>query len=151
MFSEGQTARTAAKAKYDGEMAARKSSLETEWGQAYQTKMQQAISAAAYYDDTLKLGGALKKEAETSLAHMPVSAKLFAALAANLAEDGKLTGKSFGSDALASPAEAMQKINALKADPAFTKRYTNIRDPGHADALNQMKALYEQAYPSKAA
>lgn len=149
-YAEGAQHQQTVQAARDAAIAERQGALKTEWGAAHGVKMQQAISAAAYYDDALGLKGELKKAAETEMSYSPTMAKLFAALAGNLAEDGKLTGKSFGSEALASPAEAMQKINALKGDQSFMKRYTDSRDPGHADAVKQMTALYEQAHPRAA-
>jgi hypothetical protein len=140
------------KANKDAQAADWVGSLKTEWGQAFDTKVKQAKDAIAHYDDALKLGGDLVKALnETGLGDHPGLAKLFAGLARNLHEDGKLTGKAFGADALQSPVEAQQQINALRQDANFMKQYTNQnkRDPAHIEAVAKMEALYKLAFPEQ--
>lgn len=140
------------KADHDAAIAQSVTTLKTEWGQAYDQKMTQAMDTVSYYDDTLKMGGNLKKALDTTgLGNNPGMAKLFAALAANLKEDGKLTGKAFGGDAVLAPVEARQSISALKSDTQFMKNYMNPnkRDQAHIDAVAKMEALYKIAYPEQ--
>jgi hypothetical protein len=138
----------AAKAKADGEVAASLAALKTEWGVAYDQKIADATQAIDHFAKALNLGDGLKADLERSgLGNNPALAKLFAGLAANLKEDGKLTGRAAGSESLSSPVEARQNINALRADKNFMKQYTDKRDPGHKAAVDKMAALHQQAYP----
>jgi hypothetical protein len=138
------------KANAEGQAANWVGSLKTDWGQAFDVKVEQAKHAASYYDEALKLGGALKAALdETGAGNHPAIVKLFVGLAANLKEDGKITGKAFGADALQSPVEAQQQINALRQDANFMKAYMNPnkRDPAKQDAMAKMEALHKLAYP----
>jgi hypothetical protein len=138
------------KANHDAQMAERVGSLKTEWGQAFDTKVEQSRSALAYYAEKAGLGDELKKAMdETGAGDHPAIVKLFNYMGLNLHEDGKLTGKAFGESALQSPVEAQQQINALRQDANFMKAYMNQnkRDPAHIEAVNKMKALHELAYP----
>lgn len=142
----------AAKAKSDGELAAASSALKTEWGVAYDQKIAEAMQAVEHFAKEMKLGDGLKADLEKSgLGNNPAIAKLFAGLAANLKEDGKLTGRAAGAESLASPTEARQNIAALQQDKNFMKSYTDKRDPGHAAAMAKMTALYAQANPQQQA
>jgi hypothetical protein len=138
------------KASADATAANWVGSLKTEWGQAFDTKVQQSKDAIAHYDAALKLNGDLVKALnETGLGNHPGFAKLFAGLARNLHEDGKLTGKAFGESALQSPVEAQQQIAALRQDTNFMKQYhnPNKRDPAHIEAVARMEALHKLGWP----
>jgi len=138
----------AAKAKSDGEMAAAVATLKTEWGQAFDQKVANGTAALEHFAKALNLGDGLLKELDaTRLGNNPALAKLLDHLGSQLREDGKLTGKAKGEDQLASPTEAKQNINALRADKAFMKQYMDKRDAGHAAAVAKMAALHAQAYP----
>ncbi len=133
-------------------VAASEAVLKTEWGQAYDAKMADANQAVDHFAKELKLGDQLKKDLEASgLGNNPGLAKLFAGLAANLREDGKLTGRAAGTEGLQSPTEAKQSIAALQQDSNFMKAYRIKGDVGHKAAVEKMQALYEKAYPSAAA
>ncbi len=152
MIGVGKSNADAAKAKSEGETAAAQQALKTEWGQAYDQKIADATRAIEHFATEMKLGDGLMKDLEKSgLGNNPALAKLFAGLAANLKEDGKLTGKSTGSGSLASPTEAKQNINALRQDKTFMAAYTDKRHAGHADAMAKMEALHQQAYPEQRA
>ncbi len=138
----------AAKAKSEAEVAASSAALKTEWGVAYDQKIADATLAIDHFAKELKLGDGLKADLERSgLGNNPALAKLFAGLAANLKEDGKLTGRASGSESLASPTEARQNINALRQDKTFMAQYMDKRALGHAEAVAKMAALHAQAYP----
>jgi hypothetical protein len=138
------------KANQDGKLANWVGSLKTEWGHAFDTKLEQSRNALAYYADKAGLGDELKKAMdETGAGDHPAFLKLFNYMGINLHEDGKLTGKAFGEGALQSPVEAQQQINALRSDANFMKAYTNQnkRDPAHIEAVGKMEALYKLAFP----
>lgn len=146
LYENATKAQAAAKADRDGKIAASVGVLKTEWGQAFDRNIQRAEAAVDYYDDALKMGGNLKAALNRDgLGNNPGLAKLFHALSANLNEDGKLTGKSFGSETLMSPGEAAQSISALYGDKDFMKDYMNPnkRDPAHIAAVSKMEALFK--------
>jgi hypothetical protein len=139
------------KANQDSQLANWLGSLKTEWGAAFDTKVEQSRSALMYYAEKAGVADELKKAMdETGAGNHPAVVKLFNYMGVNLHEDGKLTGKAFGEAALKSPVEAQQQINALRQDANFMKAYMNQnkRDPAHVEAVDSMKALHELAYPS---
>ena len=112
--------------------------LKQEWGTAYDQKLSLAKQALDHYG-----GDALQRELDANgLGNSPVLARMLSKLGGQLQEDGVIgKGGGGGGDAL-SPAEASQQINALYADAAFTKVYTDKNAPGHADAVARMAALH---------
>lgn len=138
LASANAAGKTAAQAK----LAEAEGKLKTEWGAAYDQNLTLARQALEHYGDA-----DLKAALNEGLGNDPRVIKVFAKLGKQLSEDG-LVGKSSGAGAVASPAEAQQQINALKADKAFTQVYLDKRAPGHAEAVERMTRLYAQAYPS---
>ncbi len=116
--------------------------LKTEWGTAFDQKLSEARAALQHYGDN-DLVAFLD---ESGHGNDPRVLRAFAKLGAQLREDGLIGAAT--SRGLHSPTEAIQQINALKGDAAFTKAYTDSKHPGHADAVTRMRTLYEQAYPS---
>jgi hypothetical protein len=150
LYERASQALAAKQASADGTRAQRINSLKTEWGQAFDNKVDQARSAMSYYADKAGITEELKQAMdETGAGDHPVFIKLFNLMGVNLHEDGALTGKAFGAGALQSPVEAQQQINALRGDAAFMKNYTNQnkRDPAHIEAVGKMEALYKLAFP----
>jgi hypothetical protein len=138
------------KANQDGQVAAWVGSLKTEWGQAFDTKVEQSRSALSYYADKAGVTAELKKAMdETGAGNHPAFLKLFNYMGLNLHEDGKLTGKAFGESALQSPVEAQQQISALMQNKDFMKQYMNPnrRDPAKIEAMARMEALRKLAHP----
>lgn len=119
--------------------------LKTEWGQAFDAKLTDAKAALAHYGGE-DLVAYLN---ETRLGNDPRILKTFAALGAQLREDG-IVGRGGGAPDAYSPAEAQQQINGLKADAQFMKAYTSRNDPGHKDAVAKMQRLYAMAFPAAA-
>ncbi len=118
-------------------------SLKSEWGQAYDQRLDAARRALAHYGDE-KL--AAKMEA-TGLGNDPDVVRLFAKLGAQLQEDGLVGRAGEGAPGMASPGEARQQISGLYTDKTFMASYMDKRSPGHAEAVARMAALHEQAYP----
>jgi hypothetical protein len=124
------------------QMAAAETALRTEWGQAFDQNVALGRQAVQHYG-----GEKLLAELEaTGLGNHPELAKVFARMGKDLQEDGVI-GAGGGGTGINSPGEARQQISALQKDTTFTKAYTDKRDPGHADAVARMAALYTQAYP----
>lgn len=84
-----------------------------------------------------------------ALAARPDLARLFAHIGKMNQEDRRLAGKDGGSGGGGdfSPTEAKQQIAAKQGDADFMKRYRSKREPGHADAVTEMAALYDMAFP----
>jgi hypothetical protein len=127
--------------------------LKSEWGAAYDQKLQMSEAAVAHLDQTLELGGGLV----AALKEMPAASrvalgKVFAHLGGQMREDGVVgrAGGGIGDGAL-SPAEAMQQVNAMFADPQMAKTLMDPRAPGHADAVAKQTRLMEFAAPNRAA
>lgn len=152
MHDQGTAIQARAKADYDGKVAASVQALKTEWGAAYDQKMAQARRGIEHYDKEAGLKGELMKALEdANLINNPGMAKIFQILGSRLGEDPGLTGKASGSEALQSPVEAQQSINALRTDQTFMKNYMNPnkRDPAHIEAVAKMEGLYKIAYPGR--
>jgi len=140
--AQGEAAALATKTAVDG--------LKTEWGAAYDQKINEGQSAVAHLDNELKLGGKLTEELnKTGLGNSPAIAKVFQHFAASLKEDGKLEGRGGGDSDLKSPAEALQEINSLTSEPTFKAAYFDKRNPGHAAAVQRIYALRQLAHPEQ--
>lgn len=152
LAAQGKAQQEAETAKQTADLAAAGQALKTEWGQAFDQKVETGKAAIVHLDKTLNLGGQLVKDLETTgLGNHPGLAKVFAHIGASLREDGIIGKAGSGADALNSPTEARQNIAALQADPEFMKAYTDRRNVGHAAAMAKMTALYAQANPQQAA
>jgi hypothetical protein len=138
------------RANQEATAAAGINSLKTDWGQAYDTKVEQSRGAMLYYSEKAGITAEVKKAMdETGAGNHPAIVKLFNYMAGTLHEDGVLTGKAFGDQAMQSPVEAQQQINALMADKNFMKNYMNPnrRDPAKIEAMAKMEALRKLAHP----
>ena len=135
-------AQAEARQRADSQIAA----LKTEWGTAFDQKLETAKLALAHYggEDLAKYLN------ETGLGNDPRVARMFARMGEQLREDGVI-GRGGPAGNFLSPAEAQQQINKLSADPAFSKAYLDKRHPGHADAVARMQQLYEQKAAASAA
>jgi hypothetical protein len=150
LYERAGTQIAARKANEEARVEAWICGLKTEYGQAFGPTVERANAAVGHYDDAAGLKGELRKALdETGLGNHPAFVKLFHHLSRNLHEDGKLTGKAFGADAMKSPVEYQQQINALRQDTGFMKQYLNPnkRDPAHIEAVGKMEALYKLAHP----
>lgn len=126
--------------------------LKTEWGHAYDAKVEVAQGAIRHYAKAIgvpvdQLGAELEA---SGLGNRPGIAKLFAHLGGQLSEDGLLgKGGGGGGAGALSPAEAKQEIATLQNDKAFGKEYMDKRAPGHQAAVEKMQRLYGFAYPDQ--
>jgi hypothetical protein len=142
----------AQRANQEATAAQRIGSLKTEWGQAFDNKVEQSRNAMMYHAEKAGILAEVKAAMDdTGAGDHPAIIKLFNYMGIDLHEDGKLTGKAFGGGSLSSPVEAQQQINALRQDTGFMKAYhnPNKRDAGHVDAVARMEALYKLAYPEQ--
>ena len=112
-------------------------------GAAFDQNLDLARRGLAHY-----AGEELVAELERSgLGDHPALIKAFAKLGRQAQEDGVLGKGAGGAAAQKSPAEAQQEIAALRNDDQFMKAYGKKSAPGHAEAIEKMARLYEQAYP----
>lgn len=120
--------------------------LKTQWGGEYETNLAQGNRVM----EALKKNGMSDEDfaAIEAAVGVPQVVRLLATL-------GKLTGEAgfIGSGggggnadvASMSPEQATAEINRLNNDAAFQKQYTGKNEPGHADAVKRMEALYAKA------
>jgi hypothetical protein len=144
MLSSGEAASAAA-------MESASKALKTELGAAYDEKLGLATDAIKHYAGELKLGDAIVKDMEDAkLGNHPGLFKLLAHIGAQLKEDG-LLGKGGGGGAGAlDPAAAKAAIKVKEADAEFMKKYNAEKGaPGRDEAIAEMKALFDQAYPEQ--
>lgn len=112
--------------------------LQKEWGAAYDQNVQIAKRGAA----VMGVDKATLDKIENAIGFDGVM-KLFHSMGAKTGEASFVPG-SPGNGAL-TPAAAAERINALKADPGFVKRYTE----GDAAARQEMQRLHEMMSPGE--
>jgi hypothetical protein len=117
-----------------------KEALRTEWGQAYEQNLRMGDAAASKFgidDATMKkLEGALGFQGLAKFMHQigsQIGEHDFVA-----GNDGK--GANFGK---MTPEQAKNRIQSLKGDPEFVKRYAN----NELSAREEMEKLHKFAYP----
>lgn len=110
--------------------------LKSEWGASYEPKLAQAARAARYFGGEA-LVGFLN---ETGLGDHPELVRAFARAGALLSEDTLKGGSSL--ETSLPPDEAMRKARSLMGRPAYTQK----SHPDHADTVDQVRLLFEQAY-----
>jgi hypothetical protein len=142
---EGWNGRLATQKQAEGEKMAStvkndEIGLRKDWGMAYEQNLNLARRAARDF-------GVEKQMDAISQAMGPANAaKFFHRLALSGVEPGFVSGNGQASDAMLTPAMAKSQINALKADPEFTKKYA----AGNAEAKAKMQRLHQFAYPDMA-
>lgn len=109
--------------------------LKKEWGKVYSDKMEKANAAVRTFGaaDTLEKAG---------YANNPDMVKLFAKVGESISEDKLVQGRSD-----MSPADAKGKINSIMGDSKHP--YHNAGHPGHKQAVEEVKNLYEMMHPSE--
>lgn len=129
------------KEAYDNHVAQDTQALKKEWGAAHDQNTKIAEKAFRALGFKPEVADGLEKvigHAETM--------KLFHALGTKLGEDnfqiGTGSNQNFGG--AMTPAQAKDRISALRADPGFVSKYVN----NDADARNEMARLHQFAYPS---
>lgn len=119
--------------------------LKEDWGQAYDEQLALAQQVAD------KKGDEFKQWMEANgLENDPMLIRLMAEVGGAMQEPGGLPsgGRPGGSGRL-TPEAARERINELKGNPDFQKRWLNENDPGHKAAVDEMTRLFEAAHPSK--
>lgn len=130
------------------ELKRQSEAFKTELGAGYEPTLQLGVDTLAYYAKQAGVGPEVIKELDRDgLGARPGLAKILAHMGKQLQEDGLLgKGGGAGEGGLV-PAEAKQKIAAKEGDATFMKKYRNKGEAGHAEAVAEMSALYQQAYP----
>ena len=114
------------------------SELKTEWGQAYDQKLQQANNVVAnvfpkgFMNTNLEDG--------TKLGDHPAVIKAFATLAGKMGEDNIV--QSSGPTVM-TPKQIDKEIASLQAPGSA---YWNKNHPGHAAAVEEVQSLFEQKH-----
>lgn len=121
---------------FNTEMQTQATALKKEWGAAYDQNVQVAKRAAL----GLGLDGATIDKLEMAMGHQK-TIKMLHDLGSKMGEDAFVIGKSGGS--ALTPEAAQNRINALRADPGFTKNYL----AGDVSAREEMARLHQMAYP----
>lgn len=117
--------------------------LKEQWGNAYDSKMQDTKAAAIHIME--QYGDDAKALINSPMGNNPAFFNILAKLGSNLHETGVLQGgksANFGR----TPEEAQAKINEIIANPSHA--YYDASNPGHNEAVKQMAELYNDVYPS---
>ncbi len=114
-------------------------SIKSEYGSAFEQRKELANSALRKFGDGKVAAEVLQN---AGLQNNPVIFKMLSEIGKLIAEDSLAGGKESGQFGM-TPAEAEQKIAELNSDPAFIQRRTNVRDPGHKEAMVQLERLYK--------
>jgi hypothetical protein len=128
-------------ADYNSQVEQEEASLKTEWGAAYDQNINLAKRAA----QTFGIDEETADKLEESMGVAKVM-KMFHSMATKLSEDQFVSGDGgspkFG---VMTPEAAKARIQQLKGDPEFRKRYA----ANGADELAEMKKLHRWAYPGE--
>lgn len=116
--------------------------LRKEFGNAFNDRITDAQRALREYGD--ENGELAKMFSQTGLGNDPNVIRFLASIGEGLREDTVGgTSKPVGR----SPDQAKQEIGQLKGDSAFMKTYLDQKQPGHKEAVERMRVLYQDAYP----
>ena len=114
--------------------------LKASWGQAYDANVNLVKAGAR----ALGLDGDTLDVLEAKQGREKLFTRL-QKIGAGIGEADHIVGRPAGELSHASPESAKAKINELRADQTFTKRYL----AGETDAKNQLQKLYQVAYPGE--
>jgi hypothetical protein len=116
--------------------------LKTEWGQAYDKKIEAANRAMETFG-----GPELVKFIKSVNLHnyLPL-VKAFAEVGTKLMEDS-FDGHQKGGFGTLTPAQAQAEILNLQTNKEFMKQYMEASEPGHPAAVEKMRILHAMAYP----
>lgn len=122
--------------------AAAQKALKTEWGQAYDTKVQFAGKAALHVggEGLMKAMNETKLADGSALGDHPEVLKAFAKVGELLGEDTLKIGKA--DQSAMTPAEALAKANAIMNTPEFTSQNQEIRER----AIAEVNKLFGMAH-----
>jgi hypothetical protein len=113
--------------------------LRQEWGRAFDQNLAQAQGAMRRLFDQADIESLEAR----GLGDDPAFVRMLAKVGRAMGEDS-VDGKPAA--ALLSPADAQRRISDIMGDPRHP--YRDTRHPAHQQAVNDMAALFEQAYPA---
>jgi hypothetical protein len=119
--------------------------LKAEWGKTFDDQLHAAKKALREVGGE----GVMKVLDETGLGNHPEIIKMFAKLGAERGEAGLKGGAQGNMAGALAPAEAQARIAEKQRDPEFMKAYLDKNAPTHAQAVEEMKRLYEFAIPNQ--
>jgi hypothetical protein len=126
--------------------------LRSKWGGDYDGHIKDADAAIKHYGKQLGVGDQLTKELTASeLGNSPALAMIFAHMGAQLREDGLLGKGEGGFGDKPSMERAKQMIAEKEAAFRANKDFKDKSAPGRQEALEEIAALYEVAYPAESA
>lgn len=117
--------------------------LQAKWGEGLAEKQAAGNRAVK----ALGLDNALIERIEASIGSAAI-VELLAAIGSKSPEGGFVgSGNSNDPDdpTAMTPEQATSRINALRSDPAFEKKYMDPKDPGHKDAVAKIERLFAKA------
>lgn len=118
--------------------------LKNEWGAAFDIKSKQAELAFNTFGKDIE--GFKEFLISSGLGNHPAAIKMFAAVGETLKE-GRMIGKTpEGGTGALTPKEALQKANDILAG-SQTHPYWDTQHPNHKNAVQELKELYDMAYP----
>lgn len=115
--------------------------LRQEWGRAYDQNLAQAQGAMRRLFDPADIESLEAR----GLGNDPAFIRMLAKVGKAMGEDSVDGKPAVG---LLSPADAQRRIAEIMGDPRHP--YRDQRHPAHSQAVQDMAALFEQAYPSAA-
>lgn len=137
MQQQTEGLQTAAAAKLKTETDA----LRKEWGAAHDQNMNIAKRAAREFGVDPSVVDALEKSGGFAAVM-----KTFHNIGSRMGEANFVSGNQGGGQGIPTPEQARSQINALKADPGFSKKYIE----GDVKSRQQMEMLHKYAYPESA-
>ncbi len=130
--------------KLDSEKAI--AGLKTEWGAAYDVKTQQAnLAFKTFGKDIPELESFLVK---SGLGNNPAVIKMFAAVGETLKEGKIMNQNPSGGMGVMTPKEALHKANEILGG-SQTHPYYNTSHPNHNAAVQEVRELFQLAYPKE--
>lgn len=154
-YTEQTTAALTARAARDAEIgSAVTHDLKTEWGEAYDERLNHAVRAMKELggDDLVGLVDSARLPDGTPFGSSAAVIKAFAAMGARIAEPAGLKGGtgSTGSGGALTPADARAEIARLSHDKAFFAEFSDRQHPKYAEHRTRWDELHRQAYPEGA-
>lgn len=129
------------------EMQKQLDGLKTEWGAAFDIKANQAHQAFLHFGKDIP--GFKEWFDSSGVGNNPQMIKMFAAVAETLKE-GQIKNAAPAGGGVMTPKEAMQKANEILGSSS-THPYWDAAHPNHANAVAELKSLYQMAYPTEGA
>jgi hypothetical protein len=116
--------------------------LRTEWGNGYDTQVEHARRAIREQG----IGKETLNQIESALGPGAMI-KIFAGFGSKFAEDTGVAGQGDGDPGRMTPQMALHRIEQLKADKEWVRKYTQGNPSERALALKEMQQLQDAAFP----